>query len=137
MSLDKPDGFCFRWTEAHRRCVLQPEYQLCESLGKLEIHKPTLEKDLTPLDQLATTTTSITTTIPNPPPLGPDLGRGPDFPGPPLPPPPIPDIPLKPPHKPSPKNPDEVPPQTPPHKVLPPDYSPGRRPPAQCHQMFN
>ncbi|KAH9764742.1 hypothetical protein KPL70_001639 [Citrus sinensis] len=129
--------FCFRWTEAHRRCVLQPEYQLCESLGKLEIHKPTLEKDLTPLDQLATTTTSITTTIPNPPPLGPDLGRGPDFPGPPLPPPPIPDIPLKPPHKPSPKNPDEVPPQTPPHKVLPPDYSPGRRPPAQCHQMFN
>ncbi|GAY54067.1 hypothetical protein CUMW_153800 [Citrus unshiu] len=104
---------------------------------KLEIHKPTLEKDLTPLDQLATTTTSITTTIPNPPPLGPDLGRGPDFPGPPLPPPLIPDIPLKPPHKPSPKNPDEVPPQTPPHKVLPPDYSPGRRPPAQCHQMFN
>ncbi|KAK9182698.1 hypothetical protein WN944_025844 [Citrus x changshan-huyou] len=105
MSLDKPDGFCFRWTEAHRRCVLQPEYQLCESLGKLEIHKPTLKKDLTPLDQLATTTTR-----------------------PPLPPPPIPDIPLKPPHKPPPKNPDEVPPQTPP---------PGRRPPAQCHQMFN
>ncbi|KAH9682404.1 hypothetical protein KPL71_027339 [Citrus sinensis] len=129
--------FCFRWTEAHRRCVLQPEYQLCESLGKLEIHKPTLKKDLTPLDQLATTTTSITTTIPDPPPLGPDLGRGPDFPGPPLPPPPIPDIPLKPPHKPPPKNPDEVPPQTPPHKVLPPDYPPGQRPPAQRHQMFN